>query len=132
MKIRVISSKEEIETIEDNEEIVHIAFRPSNKDIIMLVQKCSKLKAIHVPKSYKSTISRSTYMFLEMQGIAFLEGDIWGHKKDIYEYYEINSRVLDRIEELKKEGKSHDEITVMLGMETNLSLDLIKVLVFSP
>ena len=33
MKIRVVSSREEIFTLNPNERIVHMAFRPSNKDI---------------------------------------------------------------------------------------------------
>ena len=128
MKIRIVSSKQEIETIE-NEEIVHFTFRPSNKDIFMLVKSCPKLKAIHIPISYMKTISKSTLMFLEMQGIELLEGDVWGHRKDINEYYEIQPSIFDSIEELKNEGKSKEEIISKLGLETRLSEDLIKFLV---
>jgi len=128
MKIRIVSSKDEISTIE-NEEMVHFAFRPSNMDIFMLVKKCPKVKALHIPNSYNKTISKSTLMFLEMKGIKLLEGDVWGHRKDINEYYEIKPRVFDRIEELKKEGTSKEEIVSKLGVETRLSEDLIKFLV---
>ena len=128
MKIRVVSSKEEIPTLE-NEEIVHMAFRPSNKDIFTLVQTCPGLKGIHIPTSYISTISKSTLMFLEMQGIELMEGDMWGHRKDINEYYEIKPQIIDRINELKKEGKSQDKIISKLEMETRLSKDLIGFLV---
>jgi len=128
MKIRIVSSKDEIETL-GNEEIVHFAFRPSNKDIFSLIKTCPKVKALHVPTSYMTTISKSTLMFLEMQGIKLLEGDVWGHRKDINEYYEIKPRVFDRIEELKKEGKSKEEIVSTLGLETRLSNDLIKFIV---
>ena len=41
-----------------------------------------------------------------MQGIELLEGDVWGHRKDINEYYEIKPRIFDRIEELKKRATS--------------------------
>ena len=128
MKIRVVSSKDEIPTLE-NEEIVHMAFRPSNKDIFTLVQTCPGLKAIHIPTSYTKTISNSTLMFLKMQNIALLEGDVWGHRKDINEYYEIKPQIIDRINELKKEGKSQDEIISELGVETRLGKDLIGFLV---
>jgi hypothetical protein len=128
MKIRIVSSKDEIETLE-NEEIVHFAFRPSNKDIFMLVKKCPKLKAIHIPNSYKKTISKSTLMFLEMQDIGLLEGDVWGHRTDIAEYYEIKPQIFGRIDDLKNEGKSKEEIISKLGMETRLSEDLIKFIV---
>ena len=128
MKIRIVSSKDEISTIE-NEEIVHFAFRPSNKDIFTLIKTCPKLKALYIPNSYNKTISKSTLMFLEMQGIELLEGDMWGHRKDINEYYEIKPQILDRIEELKKEYKSEEEVVSTLGLETRLSEDLIKFLV---
>ena len=128
MKIRIVSSKDEIETL-GNEEIVHFAFRPSNKDIFSLIKTCPKVKALHVPTSYMTTISKSILMVLEMQGIKLLEGDVWGHRKDINEYYEIKPRVFDRIEELKKEGKSKEEIVSTLGLETRLSNDLIKFIV---
>jgi len=128
MKIRVVSSKEEIPTI-GNEEIVHMAFRPSNKDIFTLVKTCPGLKAIHIPTSYISTISKSTLMFLKMQNIALLEGDVWGHRKDINEYYEIKPQILDRIKELKNEGTSKEEIISELGVETRLGKDLIGFLV---
>jgi len=68
-------------------------------------------------------------MFLEMQGIALLEGDVWGHRKDINEYYEIKPQIYDRIEELKKEGQSNEGVVYKLGLETRLSEDLIKFLV---
>ncbi len=128
MKIRVVSSKDEIPTI-GNEEIAHLTFRPSNKDIFTLVQTCPGLKGIHIPTSYISTISKSTLMFLEMRNIALLEGDVWGHRKDINEYYEIKTQIIDRINELKKEGKSKEEIISELEMETRLSKDLIGFLV---
>jgi hypothetical protein len=128
MKIRIVSSKDEINTLE-NEEMVHFAFRPSNKDIFMLIKMCPELKAIHIPISYKNTISKSTLMFLEMQGIGLLEGDVWGHRSDIAEYYEIKPKIFDRINELKKEGKPKEEIVSKLGVETRLSEDLIKFLV---
>jgi hypothetical protein len=128
MKIRVVSSKEEIYSVKDSEEIVHLSFRPSDKDIFMLVQVCSNLKAIHISNSFKKSISKSIQMFLEMQNIALLEGDIWGHRKDINEYYEIKSQVFDRIAELRTKGASDEKILTRMGVETHLSKDLIKFL----
>lgn len=54
---------------------------------------------------------------------------MWSHRKDLNEYYKLKPRVFDRIEELKKEGKSKEEIVSTLGVETRLSKDLIKFLV---
>lgn len=128
MRIRVVSSKEEINSLGTGEKIIHLAFRPSNKDIFALVQSCPNVKAIHIPSSYIKTISGSTKIFLEMQGVALLEGDVWGHRKDINEYSEIKPTVFDRIDELKSEGMSESELLDRLERETRLSKDLLKFL----
>ena len=128
MRIRVVSSKEEINSLGTGEKIIHLAFRPSNKDIFALVQACPNVKAIHIPSSYIKTISNSTRMFLDMQGIALLEGDVWGHRKDINEYSEVKPAVFDRMEELKREGLSESAVLDRLGRETRLSKDLLKFL----
>jgi hypothetical protein len=128
MRIRVVSSKEEINSLGKGEKIIHLAFRPSNKDIFALVQSCPNVKAIHIPSSYIRTISNSTKMFLDMQGIDLLEGDVWGHRKDINEYSEIKPEVFDRINELKAEGLSESDLLQKLGRQTQLSNDLLKFL----
>jgi hypothetical protein len=128
MKIRIVSSKEEINYLNQNEKIIHLAFRPSNKDIFALVQTCASVKAIHIPSSYIKTISNSTKMFLQMQDVALLEGDVWGHRKDINEYSEINPEVFERMEELKADGLSESAVLDRLVRETRLSKDLLKFL----
>jgi hypothetical protein len=128
MKIRVVSSKDEINTLNTDEEIIHLAFRPSNKDIFDLVQICPEMKALHIPGSYKKTVSKSILLFLDMQNIKLLEGDVWGHRKDINEYYEIKKSVFEKINNLKKEGKSQKEILDKMKKETRLSPDLVEYL----
>ncbi len=129
MKIRIVSSKEEIGSLDKGEKIIHLAFRPSNKDIFDLVRSCPNVKAIHIPSSYIKTVSNSTKMFLDMKGISLLKGDVWGHRKDINEYSEIKPEVFDRIEEHRKEGLSEPDLLNRLGRETNLSKDLLKFLI---
>ncbi|WP_370574359.1 DUF1699 family protein [Methanomethylovorans sp.] len=129
MKIRVVSSKEEIETLSPNEEIVHLAFRPSNTDIFSLIMKCPQVKALHIPISYMRTISSSAQMYLKMQGIELLEGDVWGHRKDINEYSEVSQHVYDRIKQYLQEGMQEEDIIDKLVRETRLSQDFISFLV---
>ena len=126
MKIRVVSSKDEIETLGNDEEIVHLAFRPSNKDIFSLVMKCPNVKALHIPSSYKRTISGSAKMYLSMQGIDLLEGDVWGHRKDINEYSEVSKSVFDRISDMRGEGLSEEDISEKMTRETRLGPDFIE------
>jgi hypothetical protein len=125
MKIRVVSSREEIFTLNPNERIVHLAFRPSNKDIFGLVETCPKVEVIQLPKSYKSTISKSIELFLEMQRIQLIEGDVWGHRKDINDYYIIPSSVIEQIRELKSEGTPAERIEEKISRESKLKPDMV-------
>ncbi len=125
MKIRVVSSREEIFTLNPNERVVHLAFRPSNKDVFSLVETCPKIDVIQLPKSYMSTVSKSIEMFLEMQKIQLIEGDVWGHRKDINEYYNIPSSVIDKIKEMKTEGKSSEDIETKVSRESKLNPEMI-------
>jgi len=125
MKIRVVSSREEIFTLNPNERIIHLAFRPSNKDIFGLVETCPKVEVIQLPKSYMVTVSKSIEMFLEMQRIQLLEGDVWGHRKDINEYYTIPSSVIEKIKEMKIEGKSAEEIETKVSREGKLNTGMV-------
>ena len=125
MKIRVVSSKEEIFTLNPNERVVHLAFRPSNKDIFALVETCPKIEAIQIPKSYRRTVSKSIGMFLEMQRIQLIEGDVWGHRKDINEYYIIPTSVFEKIKEMKIAGKSNEVIEERILRESRLNPDMV-------
>jgi len=125
MKIRVVSSREEIPTLNPNEKVIHLAFRPSNKDVFVLAETCPKIEAIQLPKSYKRTVSKSIEMFLEMQKINLLEGDVWGHRKDINEYYNVSQSVLEKIQELKADRFTNEVIAEKLSRESKLNSDMI-------
>jgi len=125
MKMRVVSCRDEIFSLNPNEHIVHLAFRPSNKDIFGLVDACPKIEAIQIPKSYRSTVSKSIEMFLEMQKVQLLEGDVWGHRKDINEYYTIPSSVIEQIRELKSEGTPAERIEEKISRESKLKPDMV-------
>jgi hypothetical protein len=125
MKIRVVSSREEIFTLNPNDRIVHLAFRPSNTDIFGLVETCPKIEVIQLPKSYIATVSKSIEMFLGMQRIQLIEGDVWGHRKDLYEYYTVPSSVFDKIREMKIEGKSAEDIEKEVSRRNKLNPGMV-------
>jgi len=125
MKIRVVSSREEIFTLNPSERIIHLAFRPSNKDIFGLVETCPKVEVIQLPKSYMATVSNSIIMFLEMQRVQLFEGDVWGHRKDINEYYTIPASVIEKIKEMKIEGKTTEEIEAKVSRERKINPGMV-------
>ncbi len=126
MRIRVVSSKDEISELNPNERIVHLAFRPSNVDFLDLMRSCPRLRAVQVPPSYHKTMSKAIKLFLEMQGIDLLEGDVWGHRKDIDEYYVVDEEAIEEIGNLIKEGESIEDAAAAIQRKTRLAPDLIK------
>jgi hypothetical protein len=119
MKIRIVSSREEIFTLNPNEHIVHLAFRPSNKDIFGLVETCPKIEILQLPKSYMDTVSKSIKMFLEMQKIQLLEGSLWGHS------YDVPSSVIDKIKAMRNEGKSIKAVEEEVLKESKLDPGIV-------
>ncbi|MDI9395850.1 MAG: DUF1699 family protein [Euryarchaeota archaeon] len=125
MKIRVVSSRDEILSLNPNEKVIHLAFRPSNKDILLLVETCPKLEIVQLPNSYQRTISKSMQMFLEMQKVQLIEGDVWGHRKDINEYYTVPLSVMNKIRNMKVEGIQYDKIAEKMSKESKLNQNMI-------
>ena len=126
MKIRVVSSKEEISDLGPNERNVHLAFRPSNVDFLDLMKSCPRLRVVQVPPSYHKTLSKAIKLFLDMQGIDLLEGDVWGHRKDIDEYYVVDEEAIEEIGTLIKQGESIEDASAAIQRRTRLAPDLIK------
>jgi hypothetical protein len=126
MRVRVVSSKNEIPNLNPNERIVHLAFRASNVDFLNLMKICPRLRAVQVPPSYHKTMSKAIQLFLEMQGIELLVGDVWGHRKDIDEYFMINDETVEEIEAMVSSGVGIDETADTIMKKTRLAPDLIK------
>jgi len=64
-------------------------------------------------------------MFLEMQRIQLIEGDVWGHRKDINEYYIVSSSVSEKIKEMKIEGNSTKDIEAKVSRESKLNPGMV-------
>lgn len=126
MKIRIISSREEINSIRPNEKAVHLAFRASNVDFLNLIQKAPRVQMIQVPPSYMKSLSKAIEVFLEMQGVKLLEGDVWGHRKDIDEYFTVPDEALTAIKSMTKEGKALEMIAKEVQKTAKLGTELIK------
>ncbi len=126
MRLRVISSKNEISNLNPNEKLVHLAFRASNVDFLNLMQRCPRLRMIQVPPSYRKTMSNAILVFLDMQGIELLEGDVWGHRKDLDEYFTVDDATLQEIRTLAASGAGMDDVANQVQKKSRLSPELIK------
>ncbi|MCX6676770.1 MAG: DUF1699 family protein [Methanothrix sp.] len=126
MRLRVISARNEIPNLNPNEKTVHLAFRASNVDFLNLMQRCPRLRMIQVPPSYRKTMSNAIKVFLEMQGIDMLEGDVWGHRKDLDEYFTVDDTTLEEIRVLAAGGASVDDVADQIRKKARIGSELIK------
>ncbi len=126
MRLRVVSSKNEIPNLNPNEKMVHLAFRASNVDFLNLMQRCPRLRMIQVPPSYRKTMSNAIQVFLDMQGIELLEGDVWGHRKDLDEYFTVDDATMEEIRTLAASGTAMDDLSNQIQKKARLGPDLIK------
>lgn len=125
MRIRVVSARSEIPNLSPNEKIIHLAFRASNVDFLNLMQRCPRLRAIQTPSSYRKTMSNAIGVFLGMQGIELLEGDVWGHRKDLDEYFTVEDATVGEIRALAASGVSPDAVAAEVQKKARIGLDLI-------
>ncbi|RQW80447.1 MAG: DUF1699 family protein [Methanothrix sp.] len=128
MRLRVISARTEIPNLNPNEKTVHLAFRASNVDFLNLMQRCPRLRMIQVPPSYHKTLSNAIQVFMEMQGIEMVEGDVWGHRKDLDEYYTVDETILNEINALSASGATAEDVADQIQKKSRISSDLIKYL----
>jgi len=126
MRLRVISARNEIPNLNPNEKTVHLAFRASNIDFLNLMQRCPRLRMIQVPPSYRKTMSNAIQVFMEMQGIEMLEGDVWGHRKDLDEYFTVDNSTLEEIRTLAAKGASPDDVADQIQKKARIGSELIK------
>lgn len=94
--LRVISNRNDLKNLiperasdPNKTKCVHLAFRPSAKDMILLTNKLPGLELIQLPKSYRGSFSQAMCMYLDSLRIALIEGDVWGHRKDINEWANV-------------------------------------------
>jgi hypothetical protein len=126
MRLRVVSSKNEIPNLNPNEKLIHLAFRASNVDFLNLMQRCPRMRMIQVPPSYRKTMSNAIHVFLDMQGIELLEGDVWGHRKDLDEYFTVDDTTMEEISALTASGATVDEVANQIQKNARLGQELIK------
>jgi len=126
MKIRIISSRDEIENLNPDEEMVHLRFRPSNVDLICLTQRCPELRAVRMSLTHHKTLSNAIRAFVDMRGIELLAGNVRGYRKDQISYLTVDDATEKKILALAKKGIAAEEIAGQIREEFRLGSDLIR------
>jgi hypothetical protein len=71
-------------------------------------------------------MSNAIQVFLDMQGIELLEGDVWGHRKDLDEYYTVAEATIEEIRTLAASGATADDVANQIQKKAKIGQDLIK------
>ncbi|AET65597.1 DUF1699 family protein [Methanothrix harundinacea] len=129
IKIRIVSSKDEIKDLTRGDHTVHLAYRASSTDMFRLLQYSPRLRAVQVPPSYYRNMPTTARAFLETQGVEIIEGDVWGHRKDIDEYFVIDDEMIERITRLQSDGLKVEEISSRISWESKLSPAMVNYII---
>jgi len=71
-------------------------------------------------------MSKAVEVFLDMQGVKLLEGDVWGHRKDLDEYFTIDDATIEEIHSLADSGASIEAVADQIQKKARIGTDLIK------
>ena len=71
-------------------------------------------------------MSNAIQAFLDMQGIELIEGDVWGHKKNLDEYFTIEETTIQDIKNLASSGLSMEEVIGRTQEKARISPELIE------
>ena len=127
MKIRVVSSKDEIVQLNPRERAVHLVAPPTALVLLELINRCPKLEAVQVHPSRFERLSESSLCLLEVQGVKIFPGAIQGHRTDRAEYITVDERaILQRAGELQAEGLGSGEVVARMAEEAGVSPGLVE------
>jgi hypothetical protein len=121
MKIRVISSRDEIAQLNPREKVVHLVAPPTAITLLELINRCPKLEAVQVHPSRFERLSEPSLCLLKLQGVKIFPGMIQGHRTDMSEYYTVDERaILQRAKELQAECFESEEILAKVAEEAKV------------
>ena len=71
-------------------------------------------------------MSDAIQVFMDMQGIELLQGDVWGHRKDLDEYFTVEDATLNEIRSLAASGANMDDVTTQIQKTARIGSELVK------
>jgi hypothetical protein len=125
IRIRVVTSRDEIIGLETDEKAVHLAFRPSDRDLFNLIKTCPRIELLQLPASSYDALSKFIKMYIASSGIQLVKGDVSGHWHDLNNYFVIPAYVLEKIKEFEVQGRTEEEIIDEITSLRKISPDMI-------
>ena len=64
-----------------------------------------------------------------MSNIKLLMGNVWGHRKDINEYYTVSPTILEKVKELKSAGTPAEDILSQIRPTLKEDTELLEYII---
>lgn len=109
-RMKAIRNRNDLESVSENDEYLYLGFRPSSKDLIIMIQKAPALKIIYMPKSYFKTLSKSMIMMLEMKNVQLKDEGVQNNKS-VTSCYILNDDTLEEEPETQNQPEDHTQDT---------------------
>ncbi|NTV76599.1 MAG: DUF1699 family protein, partial [Methanothrix sp.] len=65
-------------------------------------------------------------VFMDMQGVELLQGDVWGYRKDLDEYVTVEDATLNEIRSMAASGANMDDMASQIQKTARIGPELIK------
>ena len=129
MKIRLVASKKEILSLSKDDTIFHLSFQPSMNDLFNLVQRCPKIKANEIASHRHKVIGEYLQTYIRSTDIQLLKGNLQAQCIGANTHYKVPDSVIKTIKQLKKEGRSEDEIVRKVSGIGKLSENMLRFII---
>jgi hypothetical protein len=121
--IRIIISKDEINSVKPDEKSIHFLFRPSSVDLLNLILKSPELQMIQVPPAHMRTLPKVIRTFFEVLDVKVFEDDVQYRINGI-EYFTAANESSNTIKSTTKNGDAHDERALGVQKSANSEPDI--------
>jgi hypothetical protein len=108
VRLRIVSSRADLNNLELDRAVksVHLAYRPSGKDIVTVTKKFPNMKVLQLPQSYRISVSDMSHEYLTNAGVMLLEGGVSGHRKDLSDWavVKVSKEIIDKARDKLNDG----------------------------
>jgi len=110
MVIHILGNRDDIKKLTNRSRFIHLTFRPSNMDILNIINTCTKLEFIELSQSHIKSLSATTKTIFKQNNIKIIEGDMWGRRNDIHDDITISQDEMIEICKMVNQNQPKDHI----------------------
>lgn len=127
-RVRLVTTKEQLETISDKDKIIHLTFCPSYTNIETILNKSPELKALIIAESHWNRRSKALDLILNIAKINIIQiSSISTSSTSVCQYLEVPEHIIEKIQ--SQENLTQEQAHSILQEETEFPPNLIPFLV---